>query len=166
MSTINEGTYRSRAVGLELGETGTGSPQVGVAVEFLDIGKTVTWYGNLSGGALEITIKALRIMGWKGTDLASLSVDDLVNEFSSVYADEEYQGKVTRKIKYINGTGGVAMKNVADAAKKAQIAAKLKGQILALNIPPVVGTPAAPPAAQKPAAQSDAPPHGDAEAPF
>ncbi len=60
---------RAKVTACELGRAKTGTPQV--ILEFYIISGTykectAMWYGNLSGGALEITLEGLRTCGWNG----------------------------------------------------------------------------------------------------
>ncbi len=157
---IDAGTYRAKAVSAALGNTSTGKEQLGIEFELMDVdgvaGPHITYYGYFTDAALEFTVKALRACGWKGTDLTDLAgLTD--NEVSLVIAHEEYEGKVTAKVQWVNAPGGLAMKSQLDPD-----AAKMKGRIAAL------GTTSArqirepkPPKSQN----SEPPPHGDADLP-
>lgn len=59
----------AKATMVELRKAGTGNPQV-IAEFYIQSGRfkeqTCLWYGSLVGGAIPITTKALRLMGWNG----------------------------------------------------------------------------------------------------
>lgn len=87
------GKYKCKACGLEFSCSQNGNEFVAVA---FDIGGRVeTWNGWLSEKAASRTIGALRNMGWKGSDLASLKVEDLPGYvLADVREDRDKDGHV------------------------------------------------------------------------
>lgn len=67
---------KAKAVNAQLGRASTGSPQIAIEFYVMSKGKheaaMVTYFGNLSGGALAITTEQLRHTGWDG-DLKNLA---------------------------------------------------------------------------------------------
>jgi hypothetical protein len=131
---LEDGKYRAKAKEWSIGEAGTGTAQVVVFFDLLDHeGEGRTWYGFLSDAALKRTIESLRHMGWQGCDISELSspaagLDS--NEVQLVLESEDYNGKVSQKVRWVNklGTG----KPMEEDSLKA-LSAKLKGKILALD---------------------------------
>lgn len=144
MSMIPAGTYRARPVQQDT-EDGPAyaifgqSPQKGsmqVAVRFQFVGgelegEQMTWIGSFTGGAAEITAKALRACGLRGNDVTAAATQELTNEVELVVKHEEYEGKTRARVAFVNALGGgFAMKkadNGALARLKAEMQAKLKG---------------------------------------
>lgn len=134
---LDAGTYRAHAIEAALGETDTGKEQVAVRFSLLDHENTeITWYGYFTEKTAPVTLKALRTAGWRGTDLMDLS--DLCNPDSTpevflVVEHEEYEGKTSAKVRWVNGAGGLALKKALDPNKAKVFAARMRGQIAALD---------------------------------
>lgn len=179
---MNLRQYRAVANQYMLSEAGTGTAQIAVLFDVLEEGvpeRQLVWYGFFTDGAFDITIKALRACGWKGTNLAE--IDALPNEVILVVEDEEYEGKIRAKVQFINEPG-LAVKNpmTPDAAKA--FAAALASRVAAYDAahpprPVVRGQPARPaqpagarlpPSAGRqgpPSAREEPPPPSDRDAP-
>jgi len=132
------GTHKARAVDCVLGMTGTGKEQVGVLFEHVETGERITWYGYFTDGTFERTIESLRYMGWQGTDLLDFRQGlpaGCDNEVDVVVEDEtdERDGKVRRKVRWVNGNGGVAVKETLDDAQARVFAARMKAKVAALH---------------------------------
>lgn len=131
------GRYRARAVQAALGETSTGKEQIAVEFETLDEegapGEHITWFGFFTEKSLEHTVRALRVCGWRGDDINNLDgISD--NEVSLVVEHEEYEGKVSAKVKWVNAPGGgIALKSTLDAGRAASFAATMKSRIRAIE---------------------------------
>lgn len=131
---IPVGKYKARATEGALGFTSTGKEQVAVALEVQSgeyQGKEITWYGYFTDATTDRTLESLRHLGWKGDDLSDLT-GILDNEVQIVVEEEtDQQGEVRTRVRWINGGGGVAMKDrMTDADAKA-FAGRMKGHILA-----------------------------------
>jgi hypothetical protein len=115
MSILPEGTYRAKAIDYAVGEAGTGTQQIGVACQIVQgpaANQVRTWYGFFSDDAIEVTIKAMRAMGWATNSLDDLDEILRGKEFDIVIeheADKEDPRKMRDRIRWINA-GGVAMK--------------------------------------------------------
>lgn len=132
---LANGRYRARAKEWGLGESSTGKEQVAVAFEFTDseyIGQGLTWYGYFTESALDITVRALRTMGWSGTDLLELSGLD-TNEVELVVENEEYNGRTSAKVQFVNPIGGLALKTPMTPEKQKSFAAQMRERIAALD---------------------------------
>jgi hypothetical protein len=135
---LAEGTYRGRPLRAALGRTGTGKEQLGVQFQLVDPpGERLTWYGYFTDGTFDRTIESLRSCGWAGSDLAEFQGDVLPQGFDQevelVVKHEEYNGKVSARIAFINSGGGLAMKEALDATQARAFAARMKGRIVALD---------------------------------
>ena len=176
---ISEGKVTARATGASIGLTLGNKEQVGIAFDLLDgpdAGQSITAYGSFSGAALPYTLEKMRTAGWRGDDLADLSSigGPKTPDVQLVIEHEEYNGKLSAKVKFINSLGGVAMKEVLDAKAAQTFAARMRGAVLAHN--QSTGAPTKPPAtparpAARPAsrtaspARQEPPPPTDADAP-
>lgn len=137
----NPRTYRAKAVEYGLGTTAGGKEQLAVRFEVQDPetpGQSFTWYAYFTDAALERTIESLRHCGWTGDDLSDLSGIER-NEVSIVVEDEEYEGKVRAKVRWVNALGGLALKSRMEGGQAKAFAASLKDRIRGLG----VGKPAA-----------------------
>ncbi len=134
---IEDGKYPAKAISWEFGQTAKGENQIGILFALSEAPDTrLTYYGNFGDKSLPHTMKALRACGWKGSDLADLfggqgGLD--TNEVLLVVENEEWQGKVRAKIKWVNPLGGVSMANPLDQAGIKAFAASMKAKIVALD---------------------------------
>lgn len=133
---MQNGTYRAKPLGAALGVANTGNEQVGIEFQLLDEpGGNITYYGTFTEKAAQHTIKALRVSGWRGEDLSDLSSigADTALEVHLVIENEEYQGTVRAKVKWVNASGGLAFKTplTGDGAKA--FAARMRGAVLAFD---------------------------------
>jgi hypothetical protein len=144
MELIPEGKYRAVALQVsvegygqsfvQFGESSAGNPQVIVNFEILDgeyAGRRKTWFGVFTENTTQRTIEALRYCGFKGDDLAAAMSQQLDQEVQIVIGHEEYQGKVSDRIKWVNrGGGGVfKLEKPMDRTGLAQFAAQMKSKV-------------------------------------
>jgi hypothetical protein len=168
MNLIPEGTWRARGVSAALGYTSTDNEQIGVELQFLgdqddDVdGRHTTWYASFSEKAEVHTLKALRVLGWSGDDLSDLSGIDANEVEAVVVHEEDLQGELRAKVRFINpvGAGGVAMKTKMSEDQAKAFAARMKGRVLALSKAAPPAAAAKPAAGGKPAAKPAAKPAG------
>ena len=125
------GTFRAKAIEGDYGYATTGTEQVAVLLELED-NTRITWYGFLTEAAAERTLESLTHMGV--TDLETLAGLGS-QEFEAVIDEEEYNGSVRDKVKFINrlGSGGVAIKTRMNEGQKKSFAARHKGKFLAIQ---------------------------------
>lgn len=133
-----EGSFNARVISRDLAESSQKKPQVVVGFEVLDgdqIGKHITGYFSLSEAAYRYTVEKLRIMGWQGVDLADLSTVGAAGPVEIVCKSEEYNGKVSMKVQFVNAPGrsGVEVKGALDAAGKRALAQRMRGLIVGLD---------------------------------
>lgn len=125
------GTYRAVAREWDFGfvNNDPDRPQVGVLFELLDgdfQGRTVQWYGFFTPKTEERTLESLRHCGWSSADIIAL--DGMGStEVSLVIAAEEYDGKWSNKVQWVNKPARVYMKNAMDANAKQAFAARMRG---------------------------------------
>lgn len=166
---IEPGKYRARAREWAFGLAKSGNEQIGVEFDLLDRpGERMTWFGSFAPKALEFTLKALRACGWTGSDLAELDANMgglEQNEVVLVVEHEEYQGKVSARVRWVNAGGGVGMSNPLDQGGLKSFAARMRAQIVALD-PGSAKKPAARPQPPKRTTREEPPPHGDDDQPF
>lgn len=130
MSNIEAGSYVGKAVpgSLQVGEANNGSPQVGCRIDILNEGyegEQVTFYGSLNGGAIPITLRMLRDLGWAGDSLDDQTGLGDVEARIRVYY-EDYQGEQKQKVQV---SGGQFMKKPLEGGALAALNARLKGEI-------------------------------------
>jgi hypothetical protein len=135
---IDEGTYAARALRAALGMTSTGKEQVAVEWGLLDgSGRKITSYHYFSSDkAIEISMDGLRTAGFQGNDLSDLSTlchseGCPTPECEIVIVHEEYNGKTSAKVRFINSAGGLALSAPLDDAKAKAFAARMRGAIAA-----------------------------------
>jgi hypothetical protein len=131
--TLVAGSYLARGVSGGLGFTRGGKEQVAVELQILDeafAGETITWFGYFTEGTQERTLETLRTLGWKTDDLDNLDgIAD--NDVRVVLAEEEYDGKTSLKVKWINKLGGLALKTPMSEEQAKAFARQMKGTVLA-----------------------------------
>lgn len=89
------------------------------------------WYGYFTDGTTDRTIEALRAMGFRGDDFMELETQKL-NQIVRVKVEHnDYNGKITARIAFVNAPGGgvVKLNNPMDADDKRRFAAVMKGNL-------------------------------------
>jgi len=129
---IPAGNYRAQAVDGHLSYTSKGNEQV--VVKFViaggpQDGQQVTWYGFFSDACFDRTIQSLRHCGWKGDDVSALVGLD-ANEVEIVVEHNDYKGKVTPTVRWINQAGGGAGMSPVQAKDFAE---SVKGRIAGMS---------------------------------
>lgn len=136
-----KGKFTGRAEAWELTENDAGDVQIIVQFRLEGNqnehdGAIRTWRGYFkSDKSQEIALKALMTMGWNTGDVMDLQGLG-ANLVELVIDEEEWEGKVHDKIKWVNRVGsGSTSLNVTPLAKdkKAAFAEKMKGKIALLS---------------------------------
>jgi hypothetical protein len=131
------GTHRAHAIDCALGMTKTGKEQVGVCFEVEESGERITWFGYFTDGTFDRTIESLRYIGWNGTDLMELrqGLPAGCDKVVEIVVDDEtdQNGEPRRKVRWVNGGGGVAVREVLDEAQARSFAARMKSRVAALS---------------------------------
>lgn len=122
MSIMGVGNHRAKCVNAEMPDVDEGkTPSVRLTFRNEE-GETIDAYLYLSEKALERTEKSLRACGWVGDDVSELMRDGVgLKEVELVVEDEEYQGKVRTKVKWIN-----ALRKQMEADKAKELAMSLR----------------------------------------
>lgn len=131
-----------------------GTPQITVPLEILDgDGGEISWTSYFTPGSQEYTIKAMRTLGFRGDDVNDLSSIG-GKAVSIVVEDEEYEGNVYQRVKFIDEIGGYSIpeeQRMGDAERK-KFAAQMRGAFHAVDMAGGSATKAQP-AARTPPAQ-------------
>ena len=161
---IPAGNYTAKATGsFDFGTAAQGTEQVAVEVEILEgehSGNFMTWFGYFTERTSERTVESLRLLGWQGEDITKL--EGLGSRRVSIVVEhEEYQGKTSAKIQWVNRLGGLGVKLKApmDDAAKRKFSARMKSFAKAKPALP----PEAPELLQR---QSSAPAKGNGESTY
>lgn len=176
MSEILEaGRYRAKAREWDLGKASTGTVQLGVSFDLLDRpGQSIAWYGFFTEAALKTTVKAMRSMGWQGSDPSECAASggglDANEVLLVVEHEQDQDGQLCARVRWVNSMGGLGMKEQLQGQDLKAFGAQLRGKILALDPSRASQHAAAKPAPQRPAAQPqrrpEPPPADDGDIPF
>lgn len=128
MSEELNGTYLANATAIDFGFSSKGTEQLGISFR-LENGRFISAYLYFSEAAADRSIETLRTLGWTGDDLSTLTVEDLPNQVSLVIEPEEYNGKWTSKVKWINRAGGLNMADPMDERRKREFAARMRARV-------------------------------------
>lgn len=126
------GTVRARAKEWGLGVSSSGKEQIAVMFELVGdhAGQTITWFGYFTENTVDRTLDSLRHCGWDSDNIAEL--DNLnANEVELVLDEEEYEGKVRTKVKWVNRPARLMMKEQMTPAAAAAFAQRLRGKTVA-----------------------------------
>lgn len=160
---IAAGTYQAVASGTQWGTAGEDNKkQIVVAFRLLDgpqVGQSISWFGYFTTKTWERTVEALRLCGWKGTDLENLG--SLDQKVELVIEHEEYEGKTRARVQWVNKLGGgqVKLKNPMSPTEVRGFAAMMKDRCA--QIKEVDGERVAAEAVQQAVSQESAPPIQD-----
>jgi hypothetical protein len=141
MSTLEMGKpYDAQAIACGLGEAQTGTPQIAITYQLFDgddvIGEA-PYYGFLTDAAMEYAIKTCRTSGWEGNDISELDdcncAEKLPNRIQVVLEENEWEGEVSVRVKWVNAGGGVRLKKRLDPAGKARLADRIKARIMLME---------------------------------
>jgi hypothetical protein len=148
----------------QFGETKNGNPQVVVNFEILDgpeAGRRIAWFGYFTEKTAQRTVESLRYCGFKGNDLSAAVTQPLDQEVQIVIDHEEYNGKTSAKVQWVNrgGGDGFRLEKPMDRRGLERFAAQMKASVM--QIPDAPGKKGergakAPPAED----QGDVPPAG------
>jgi hypothetical protein len=131
----NQEKKRAKAISAAIGKASTGTHQIAIEFQYLDEQGGITYYGPLTDAAFEYTMKAIRTAGFQGDDLSDLSslTGEQTPEVMLVIGPDEYNGKVTMKVKFINSMGGLALKDALQGDELTAFAKRMKGKIVAFD---------------------------------
>lgn len=137
----------------QFGTSKAGNEQVCLQFEIVrgpESGRKVPWFGSFSEtrsektkkSVAERTIESLRICGFRGNDLATLPAQELTQEVSITVEHNEWEGKKTARVSWVNepGGGGVKLANPIGGTELRRFAASMKSKLASIG--EVVGKPA------------------------
>lgn len=161
-----EGTFRAYAEydSVSFGTSDGQSEQIAVRLRVSDkdphrevVGMSILWFGNfLNQQAMDISARALQAMGWDGVSPIGTEVGHLAglggdNEVEIVVRHEEYNGKISAKVKFVNVIAGAfAFKKPLDATGLAKLNGRVMRHLGATAPRQAVPRAAQPPSAHKP----------------
>lgn len=123
MSTIPDGRYRAKCVEAWLGEDKKGRDMLSLSFEIADgkqAGERATYYQLMhTPKGEEFAVGALRAVGWRG-DVGDLDCC-IGGEASITLETEEYQGKSSQRVKWVN-----PLRRELAPEKRAALAERLK----------------------------------------
>lgn len=137
-TTGDDGTHLLRFA--KSGEKGDGSLQ---CVGYFKItrgryaGRNVIWFGYMTEGSYERTMKSWRYCGWKGADINNPG--PMNQEVEIEVEHNEWNGKVSARVAWVNppGGGAIQLKNPVVGQERAKVAARIRGA--ANRFPEVAG---------------------------
>jgi hypothetical protein len=138
---ITAGDHLARCHKLELGVTSTGKEQAKITFVLCDENdfdndRVITGYLYFSDKAMKHAIRSLRAMGWAGDDIDELpalaDAKELYNIVRLTIEHDEYKGKVSHKVKWINDPNESADKPL-DADKRKALRDRMKAAIAEAN---------------------------------
>lgn len=129
---IQAGTYRARAVAgsEQYGTTANGHEQIGIDLELLDIGQTVTTILIFSEKSEKYSIDRLKALGWPGgvDDLRGIDANEVNVQIKYEVFEDRETGEPKRVMKAEIVTGGkFKFKAQMDDGQKRAFFSRLKG---------------------------------------
>lgn len=166
MEQLQNGRYRARAVDAVLGIADTGTKQVAVLFELLDMpGQSIPWYGYFTEKTEDRTLESLMHAGWHGDDLSNLMRDGLgESEVTLVVEQEQDQktGEFRARVKWVNALGaGALVKNEMTDGDKLAFAQKMRAKVMQKRAKMMQR-----PAGNSGSPRNDVPPPGDNDVPW
>lgn len=170
---IPAGRYTAKPNNWMLSESAGGSERFAVEFEITQpgefCGQQITWDSGFSSDkAVEMTVKALRVMGWQGDDFEHVELSR--DPVQVVVEHHEWEGNTYARVKFVNPLSGLSSRKELDPAKRASFAERMRARVALID--QRIGTPTPPPARPKatgsrPATMDDLPPAGpDDDIPF
>ena len=100
------GRYEGRIADACVGHAKSGTLQVELLLE-IEKGETVSWFGSLSPQAMPYTVKDLKFFGLKDGEGPEVVIG---KDCSFEVYEDNYQGKITHKVKLFTRTGMLTKK--------------------------------------------------------
>jgi hypothetical protein len=131
MAILPEREYIARAVEFRLAETQGGKPQVAAIFEIEEgehAGRRLAWFGHLTPDTEAHTIRALINMGWQGSRLDLVTLDQVANSVSIVVQHQEDQEsrRLFARIRWVNKIRGLSAVKPLEEARAAELGATLE----------------------------------------
>lgn len=125
--SIGVGKYLGKPCGVDLGQTQGGNEYIAIGFDIPGHGME-TWNGYLSEKTVARTIGVLRMLGWKGSDLAAITVADLPGWAQlDVREDKDREGNINMgddgkprtRIAWVNSPSGMTGAPLGAESRKA-----------------------------------------------
>lgn len=124
---IPVGKHLAVATSAELCKSKSGNDQI--AVQFkVESGETITWYGSFSDKAHHRTIETMALCGWDLKDWDTFTGIGSKGVQIDV-RDEEYLGKSSRKIKWVNAVNTAPVLNRLAVDERISLRARMAGAV-------------------------------------
>lgn len=126
------GKWLALAESWDFNHAKTGTPQIVVTFKIAGgpfDGDRVTWFGSFSERASDRTLESLRYAGWTGDDLSA--IEALPTEVELEIELEEYEGRYTNKVQWVNKAGRVKVQNAMSDDQLRAFAATMRGKAVA-----------------------------------
>lgn len=148
---IPEGKQRAVAVEWSFGQAKTGTHQIAVTFDLLDLpGQRITWYGSFTERAMERTVESLQYCGWSCGRLDKLTGMGTQEVQLVIEHEDDQQGNPRPRVRWVN-RAAAAFKNEVQGDALSELADWVQQQM----------------GDRLPAGAVDAPPpHTDADIPF
>lgn len=132
---LQNGRYRARATDAVLGVADTGTKQVAVLFELLDVpGQSIAWYGYFTEKTEDRTLESLMHAGWQGDDLSNLMRDGLGDTEVSLVVEQEQDQKTGEwrpRVKWVNSLGaGALVKNEMTDVDKLAFSKQMRAKVM------------------------------------
>ena len=105
---IQPGKYRARALEGALGKAKTGTEQIEVLFQLLDVAETLTWRGYFTPAAEERTMESLQLAGWNWIGLGFAA--DAPEVSLAVEHEEGQDGRTYARVRWVNAPASVKPK--------------------------------------------------------
>lgn len=126
------GKWPAQAESWDFNTAGTGTPQIVVTFRITNgphHGHKAIYFGSFSDKAQTRTLESLRHAGWQGDDLAAIT--ELPTEVELDIELQEYEGKWSNKVKWVNRGGRMELKNAMGDDQLRAFAEKMRGAAVA-----------------------------------
>lgn len=126
------GKYVAHVIDADIWKNNKGNPVAVVAFGYTDDEgnpQQISWMGQTTGGAREITVNTLVLLGFSSNNLADLTRGKEVFNHDSPYEivleNEIYEGKTRTRVKYVNLPGGSGFREKMSREEAVQLTAGL-----------------------------------------
>jgi len=150
---MGPGQYKIKAVAgaFQIGKSSKGTEQIGVTVECVggdgaDKNRQFTWFGFCNtADNIKRTLESCKTLGWDGGSVLEMKGLGSVEAIGS-FDEEEYEGKTSLRLNWINAAGGVQMRDKLVGGELQSFAARMQAAAASLGMVPSTGAaPAVPP---------------------
>jgi hypothetical protein len=139
---ISAGDHLAKCRTLDLGMTSTGKEQAKIQFILCDeedpfYDRVINGFVYFSDKAMKHALRALRAMGWKGTDIDELpglaQMGELANVVRLTIEHDEYKGKISHKVKWISDPNGASADRPLDDDKRKDLRDRMRKAIVEIE---------------------------------